>query len=178
MTTSPIPESRITVLVDRPPNPDGAWVLYWMTASRRTGWNFALQRAVAWAIELARPLVVLEAVRVDHPWANDRLHQFLIDGMAAGAVKEGTKPIWEKLDTFEMKVVAPLTVAVQEVAKSVAAVGLDVQKQIANLEIKMLQTHPTKSEFAAMKIDIDRIAERLTTPPELVEMKQAGRRQR
>ncbi|MFN8061296.1 MAG: hypothetical protein U0Q12_19200 [Vicinamibacterales bacterium] len=56
-----------------------------MTASRRTGWNFALQRAVAWAIELARPLVVLEAVRVDHPWANDRLHQFLIDGMAEHA---------------------------------------------------------------------------------------------
>jgi deoxyribodipyrimidine photo-lyase len=53
-----------------------------MIASRRTGWNFALQRAVEWARKLRRPLVILEALRCDYPWASDRLHRFVLDGMA------------------------------------------------------------------------------------------------
>jgi deoxyribodipyrimidine photo-lyase len=38
---------------------------------------------VAQARALGKPLVVLEALRVGYPWASDRLHQFVIDGMAA-----------------------------------------------------------------------------------------------
>ncbi len=64
-----------------PHRPDGEFVLYWMTMSRRTRWNFALQRAVDWSNELGRPLVVLEALRVDYPWASDRFHRFVLDGM-------------------------------------------------------------------------------------------------
>lgn len=52
-----------------------------MTAFRRTTWNFALQRAVEWAAELHKPLVVLEALRCDYPWASDRLHRFVVQGM-------------------------------------------------------------------------------------------------
>jgi deoxyribodipyrimidine photo-lyase len=53
-----------------------------MTAFRRTRHNLALQRAVEWASELGKPLLVLEALRVDHPWASDRFHRFILDGMA------------------------------------------------------------------------------------------------
>ena len=52
-----------------------------MIASRRTGWNFGLDRAVEHAVALGKPLVVLEALRVDYPWASDRLHAWVIDGM-------------------------------------------------------------------------------------------------
>jgi len=56
-----------------------------MTTARRLQWNFALQRAVGIANELRRPLVILEALRCDYPWASDRLHAFTIEGMAANA---------------------------------------------------------------------------------------------
>jgi deoxyribodipyrimidine photo-lyase len=62
--------------------PDGTHVLYWMTAARRLHDNFALQRAVELAVELDRPLVVLEPLRCGYRWASDRLHRFVLDGMA------------------------------------------------------------------------------------------------
>jgi len=52
-----------------------------MIAARRVRHSFALQHAVDLAVELGRPLVVLEALRADYPWASDRLHAFIIDGM-------------------------------------------------------------------------------------------------
>jgi deoxyribodipyrimidine photo-lyase len=79
------PASRIRVLNAAPVRPSGEFVLYWMTAARRTSSNFGLQRAVETAIELNRPLVVLEALRSDYPWASERLHRFILDGMAANA---------------------------------------------------------------------------------------------
>jgi deoxyribodipyrimidine photo-lyase len=33
-------------------------------------------------MELGKPLVVLEALRCGYPWASDRLHRFILDGMA------------------------------------------------------------------------------------------------
>ena len=60
---------------------DGKYVLYWMIATRRTRWNFALDRAVAWARKLNQPLVVFEPLRVGYLWASDRLHRFVIEGM-------------------------------------------------------------------------------------------------
>ena len=56
-----------------------------MIAARRTRWNFALQRAVERCVELGKPLVILEPLDVDYPWASDRLHHFVLDGMTATA---------------------------------------------------------------------------------------------
>ncbi len=64
---------------------DGDFVLYWMVAARRLRWNFALDRAVEWALDLGKPLVILEALRTGYPWASDRLHRFILDGMADNA---------------------------------------------------------------------------------------------
>jgi deoxyribodipyrimidine photo-lyase len=64
---------------------DGDYVLYWMIASRRTRWNYGLERAVAWSRELAHPLLVLEPLRCDYDWASDRHHRFVLDGMADNA---------------------------------------------------------------------------------------------
>jgi deoxyribodipyrimidine photo-lyase len=61
----------------------GEYVLYWMVANRRLAHNFALDRAVAWARSLGKPLVILEPLRCDYRWASDRFHRFVLDGMAA-----------------------------------------------------------------------------------------------
>lgn len=70
------------MLADRPVNAHGEYVLYWMIAHRRTRWNHSLQRAVEWAVELGRPLLVFEPLRVRYQWASDRFHRFVLDGMA------------------------------------------------------------------------------------------------
>ncbi len=94
MADSPrVPPDRIRPLNDRPLRPDGRHVLYWMTAYRRLGSNFALERAVESARELGRPLVILEALRCDYRWASDRLHRFVIDGMAEHARALARKPV-------------------------------------------------------------------------------------
>jgi len=77
-----VPQLRVRAVNDRPVQPAGDFVLYWMTTARRTTFSFGLQRAVEWARRLDRPLVVLEALRAGYPWASDRLHRFLLDGMA------------------------------------------------------------------------------------------------
>ena len=79
---SDVPPLRIRPIIDRPINDDGTFVLYWMISARRLGWNFGLQRAVDYAVELRKPLVIFEALRCDYPGANDRLHRFVLEGMA------------------------------------------------------------------------------------------------
>ena len=83
-----VPALRVQVVhPDRPPNPDGGYVLYWMCAQRRTGWNFALQRAIEHCRAFQRPLVVLEALRIGYPWASPRLHTFVAQGMEDNAAE-------------------------------------------------------------------------------------------
>lgn len=78
-----VPALRIRALNQASPNPGGDYVLYWMTAYRRAAHNYALDRAVEAAREFNRPLLILEALRVAYPHASDRLHAFVLQGMAA-----------------------------------------------------------------------------------------------
>jgi deoxyribodipyrimidine photo-lyase len=80
-----IPPQRLRTLTRHATRADGAYVLYWMTATRRIGWNYALDYALSIAEELAKPLLIFEALRVDYPWASDRHHRFIINGMAEHA---------------------------------------------------------------------------------------------
>lgn len=77
-----IPELRVTACNDKPIRSSGGFVLYWMIANRRIHWNYALDQAIERARTLRKPLVILEALRCDYPWASDRLHRFVLDGMA------------------------------------------------------------------------------------------------
>lgn len=89
-----VPKLRISSVRDQEAKPNGDFVLYWMTANRRTRCNFSLQRAVDWARTLKKPLVVLEALRCDYRWASDRLHQFVIQGMTDNAASLKRKPVY------------------------------------------------------------------------------------
>ncbi len=84
---------RVRLLVDRAVDERGGHVLYWMTMYRRPGWNFALERAVRWAQRLERPLIVLEALRCDYPYASERLHRFILEGMEDNARAFTGKPV-------------------------------------------------------------------------------------
>jgi len=53
-----------------------------MVAARRLEDNFALQQAAWWARELHLPLLVFEPLRAGYRWASDRLHAFVLQGMA------------------------------------------------------------------------------------------------
>lgn len=86
------PEIRIRTVNAGSPSGGGAFVLYWMIAYRRAGWNFALQRAVEWAAKLEKPLLIVEGLRCGHRWASDRLHQFVLDGMADNAAAFAAGP--------------------------------------------------------------------------------------
>ena len=70
-----------------PLRPERSYVLYWMTAARRTRFNFALDHAVEAACRLAKPLVVFEALRCDYPHASERFHRFVLDGMSDNAAR-------------------------------------------------------------------------------------------
>ena len=87
-----IPVLRLSVLNDRPPKAEGEFVVYWMTAARRTRWNFALQRAVGWARELKRPLVIIEVLTCGGRWDSDRHHRFVLQGMSRKCPAVGKRP--------------------------------------------------------------------------------------
>jgi deoxyribodipyrimidine photo-lyase len=84
---------RVRALVDTPPHAAGKYVLYWMTMYRRAGWNFALERAVRLADRLQKPLVVLEALRCDYPFASQRLHHFILEGMRDNRAAFARQPV-------------------------------------------------------------------------------------
>lgn len=89
-----VPQERVRAMHQLPVDPHGDFVLYWMTAFRRPNWNFSLQRAVDWARQLNKPLVILEALRCDYRWASDRLHQFYIQGMADNGQRFSRKRVF------------------------------------------------------------------------------------
>ena len=76
---------RVTAVNQAPVATRGAYVLYWMIAARRSTHSFALDHAISRAVELGRPLIVLEPLRTGYAWASDRLHAFVLQGMADNA---------------------------------------------------------------------------------------------
>lgn len=72
---------RVVALNERPVNADGRYVMYWMQMYKRVENNHALVWAVRKANELKLPLVVYEGLKYYYPWANDRLHTFILEGV-------------------------------------------------------------------------------------------------
>jgi len=59
----------------------GDYVVYWMQINRRFHYNYALEYAVGWANKLDKPLLIYEGLNCDYPWACDRIHTFMMQGM-------------------------------------------------------------------------------------------------
>ncbi len=72
---------RVVYLNDKPINENARYVLYWMQMFKRTSHNHALVWAIRKANELKLPLVVYEGLKFYYPWASDRLHTFILEGV-------------------------------------------------------------------------------------------------
>ena len=72
---------RVTELNDCPENRKGRYVLYWMQMFKRVSDNEALNFAIQQANERDLPLVVYEGLKFYYPWANDRIHTFILQGV-------------------------------------------------------------------------------------------------
>ena len=76
-----IPAIRVRTR-SKAPTLNGEFILYWMSSARRLEWNFALDHAIARSEETGKPLLIVETLPLEYPWANARRHRFLLDGMA------------------------------------------------------------------------------------------------
>lgn len=74
--------SRVTQLNESKENTKGRYVLYWMQMFKRASHNYALNFAIQMANERQLPLVVYEGLKFDYPWASDRIHTFILEGVA------------------------------------------------------------------------------------------------
>lgn len=72
---------RVVQLNDESINKNARYVLYWMQMYKRTTHNHALTFAIRKANELKLPLVVYEGLKYYYPWASDRIHTFILEGV-------------------------------------------------------------------------------------------------
>lgn len=72
---------RVIQLNDRPVDPNARYVLYWMQMYKRVDNNHSLIYAIRRANELKLPLVVYEGLKYYYPWASDRIHTFILEGV-------------------------------------------------------------------------------------------------
>jgi deoxyribodipyrimidine photo-lyase len=72
---------RIRKLNDKPVRPDGQYVLYWSQMNRRVDSNHALLEAARIANEHGLPVLFYEGLTCTYPYANDRIHTFMLEAV-------------------------------------------------------------------------------------------------
>jgi deoxyribodipyrimidine photo-lyase len=72
---------RIHAPAHSAPRPGGEFILYWIQTTHRAHDNFALNFAVEQADALGIPVLVYHGLRPDYPWASDRIHTFILEGV-------------------------------------------------------------------------------------------------
>lgn len=82
---------RVSLINDRTENNDAKYALYWMQIFKRVEYNHALRFAIEMANERRLPLVVYEGLKYYYPWANDRIHTYILEGV------EEKRALFEKL---------------------------------------------------------------------------------
>jgi deoxyribodipyrimidine photo-lyase len=73
---------RIRRLNERPERHGAEFVLYWVQMYHRAEQNWALAAAIEAANRLSVPLVVYHGLGYTYPHANDRIHRFILEGVA------------------------------------------------------------------------------------------------
>ncbi len=72
---------RVQLLNEKNANTEGKYVLYWMQMFKRASFNHALNFAIREANERKLPLVVYEGLKFYYPWASERIHTFILEGV-------------------------------------------------------------------------------------------------
>ncbi len=74
-------EVRVRSLNDAPIRRGAKYVLYWSQMNRRVEENHALAYAIQLGNQLQLPVLFYEALGCTYPYANDRLHTFVLEGV-------------------------------------------------------------------------------------------------
>ncbi len=82
---SGVEEERVRQLNSQQVRSGGRYVLHWMRANRRATFNHALAFAVNIANDRDLPLLCCETLSFDDPFASDRLHAFVLEGVRENA---------------------------------------------------------------------------------------------
>jgi deoxyribodipyrimidine photo-lyase len=101
-----MPDARLRILNDKPIDPEGRFVIYWMQQSQRTRFNHALERAIVQANALDLPLLVVFGIMDNYPEANERHYAFMLQGLT-----EVSRRLGERKIKFIMQRGAPQEVA-------------------------------------------------------------------
>ncbi len=72
---------RVKALNSKPAREAADYVLYWSQMNRRADSNHALEFAAGLANQRQLPLLVYEGLTCTYPYANDRMHTFVIEGV-------------------------------------------------------------------------------------------------
>ena len=72
---------RVRDLNGMPVRSRGKYVLYWSQMNRRVDANHALAHACALGNELGLPVLFYEGLTCTYPYANDRFHTFILEGV-------------------------------------------------------------------------------------------------
>lgn len=74
-------DRRVSQLNESAVRPDGKYVLYWSQMNRRVDSNHALVFAIEMANRLDVPVLFYEGLTCTYPWASDRFHTFVLEGV-------------------------------------------------------------------------------------------------
>ena len=74
-------DNRTRLLNQKSIHEGARYVLYWMQVYKRATHSFALNKAIEAANALQLPLVVYEGLKFYYPWASDRFHTFILEGI-------------------------------------------------------------------------------------------------
>ena len=77
-----VPPERILRLNERPERSAADFVLYWIQMYHRAEQNWALTAAIEGANRLGLPLIAYHGLGHTYPYANDRIHRFVLEGVA------------------------------------------------------------------------------------------------
>ena len=78
---SDMTDFRLHAPPDSKPRAAGEFVLYWMQTTQRAHDNFAVNFAIEQADALGLPVLVYHGLRHDYPWASDRFHTWILEGV-------------------------------------------------------------------------------------------------
>ncbi len=94
-----VDEDRVHVIREGTAASRGQFVLYWCQVNHRVPFNHALHAAIALGNHLGKPVVCYHALRPDSPYASDRFHAFVLDGLGElqKAMRRHGVPYWLEL---------------------------------------------------------------------------------
>ncbi len=138
----------------------GRYVLYWMQASQRARFNYALEYAIERANELDLPLLVFVGLSKHFPRANERHFRFMLEGL-----RETARACRQRGAGFVVQLVEPAEGAVRLARKAAVAV--------VDCGYLRIQRQWRKRAAARMRCPLIQVESEVVVPVEVAIPKQA-----